>query len=77
MLDDAAARLQKLVLLTPEPRRRLLEYETVRAALLARHADSVRAHAVDAPERAQAGDVAELKRHAKHAVATLWSFHQA
>ena len=70
MLDDDAAHLQKLVLLTPEPRRRLLEYETARAAL-------VRAHARDASGRLQAGEVVELKRHAKHALAKLWSFHQA
>ena len=31
----------------------------------------------DASGRLQAGDVVELKRHAKHALERLWSFHQA
>ena len=72
VLDDDAAHLQKLVLRAPEPRRRLLEYESARAALA-----SVRTHARDASGRLQVGEVVELKRHAKHALEKLWSFHQA
>ena len=76
VLDDDAAHFQKIVLLLPEPSRLLLEYETALAALMARHEDSLRTHAVDA-SWAQVGEVVELKRLAKHALAKLWSFHEA
>ena len=76
VVDDDAAHFQKIVLSMPEPTRLLLKYETALAALMARHEDSVRTHAVDA-SWAQVGEVVELKRHAKNALAKLWSFHQA
>ena len=76
MLDDGAARFQKIVLAMPEPSRLLPVYEAARAALMARHEDIVQTHAVDSAW-AQEDEVVALRRDAKDVLDKLWSFHQA
>ena len=76
VLDDYSAHFQNILFSMPEPSRLLLAYDMAKTALMAWREEEKRTHAVDA-SWAQVGEVAELKRHAKNALAKLWSFHLA
>ena len=67
MLDDDAARFQKIALAMPEPSRLLPVYEAARAALMARHEAIAQTHAVN-NAWVQKDEAVALKRDAKDAL---------